>query len=156
MENYYKEQAGSGLGGYSGVRYQKGHGWFGRIISGGIVPILRRVLPYLGKRALETGVGVATDIMDGENFKSSAKKRFKSIGKRVEEDTISKVKQMTGGGYRKKRRKKASRIMNFGLKMNKRRMSRVKSKQKLKTKPKRKSKRKVKKRKKSRKKVSFL
>lgn len=110
MDSYYKDQAGSGLGGYSGARYQKGHGWFGRIVSGGLVPILRRVLPYLGKRALETGVGLANDVMEGENFKSSARKRFKAAGKRLEGDALARVRQMTGGGVRRRKKARKTKI----------------------------------------------
>lgn len=139
MENYYREQAGSGLGGYAGIRYQKGHGWFGRMIKGGLVPILRRVLPYLGKRALETGVGVAQDMMEGEQFKAAAKKRFKSVGQRLEEDAITKVKQLTGGGLRRRKKKKpklrrmiGSGIQRKKLTFNKRRTKRPKQKRKVK------------------------
>lgn len=150
MHNYYTEQAGSGLGGYSGIRYQKGHGWFGRIIKGGIVPILKRVLPYLGKRALETGVGVAQDVMDGENFKSSAKKRFKATGQRIEDDVITKARNMSGSGLRRKRKRLKS--VTY---LNKRRKPSSKKKQKSSKRKPLKTKRKTI-RKKSKKKVSFF
>lgn len=160
MHNYYSEQAGSGLGGYSGVRYQKGHGWFGRIIKGGFVPVLKRILPYLGKRALETGVGVAGDMMEGEDFKSSAKKRFKATGQRIEDDVIRKAKEMSGSGIKRRRKRKKStksKMANFmfPVKVNKRRTRKRRKRSKKASKPRKTIRRKSRKRRRKRK-ISFL
>lgn len=105
MDDYYKEQAGSGIGGFAGLRYQKGHGFFGRMISGTMLPILKKVLPYLGKTALATGTEILGDIEKGENFKSSAKRRLKETGQAIGQKAMSKVKQITGEGRRKRRRR---------------------------------------------------
>ena len=37
----------------------------------------------LGKHALRTGVNIATDYLDGKNFKTSAKRGLKEIGSRL-------------------------------------------------------------------------
>jgi len=71
--NYYLDQAGSGLSTFEGVRYQRGNGFFGRLLSGAILPALR----FLGRKALNTGVNVGMDVLDGHNFKESIKKHSK-------------------------------------------------------------------------------
>ena len=108
MDEYYKNQAGSGIGGFAGQRYQKGDGFFGRLVSGSIIPIIRKVLPYLGKTALNTGVNILSDVSNGENFKSSAKRRLSETGRVIGERTMAKVKEITGSGRRRKRRTKQS------------------------------------------------
>ncbi len=61
---YYVNQAGTGISSYSRVKYQKGHGFFGKILSGEFLPILK----FLGKKALSTGLNIGTDYLQGENL----------------------------------------------------------------------------------------
>ncbi len=42
---YYVNQVGTGLPGFSGVRIQKGHGWFGRLWSNTMLPFMKTFLP---------------------------------------------------------------------------------------------------------------
>jgi len=98
---YYINQAGSGIAGYSGVRYQKGHGFFGRLLSGAVMPILK----YLGRKALNTGVNIGTDLLQGDNFKSTMKKRLKNTGLDIAEDTLEKVRNFRQSGSGRRRRK---------------------------------------------------
>jgi hypothetical protein len=104
-ENYYINQAGSGIAGFSGVKYQKGHGFFGRIFSNAILPILK----YLGKKAINTGVGIGSDYLAGEDIKSSAKRRLKSTGLDIAEDALERVKKQRGTGRRRYKRTVKSR-----------------------------------------------
>src|SRR5947199_7561361 len=106
MEEYYLNQAGSGLGGFAGIRYQKGDGFFGRFVSGTILPIIKKVLPYLGKTALNTGMDILGDVAEGGKFKESAKRRLRETGKKVGEAAMAKVKEFTGTGRRRRRRAK--------------------------------------------------
>lgn len=105
MDDYYVNQAGSGLGGFSGVRYQKGDGFFGRLVSGTLLPIVKKVLPYLGKQALSTAKDIAGDVSQGEKFTDSLKKRFKGTAERVGGDAMAKVRQMSGMGKRRRRKR---------------------------------------------------
>ena len=75
--NYYLNQAGSGLSTFEGVRYQRGNGFFGRLLSGAILPALR----FLGRKALSTGVNVGMDVLDGRNFKQSLKQHSKKAAR---------------------------------------------------------------------------
>lgn len=124
MDEYYERQAGSGIGGFSGIRYQKGDGFFGRLVSGAILPILKKVLPFLGKTALKTGINIAGDLADGNDFKESFKRRFKDTADFVESKAMNKVREMTGGAIHGPRRRTKPRKR----KTNKRKKKTAKSK----------------------------
>src|SRR5260370_35856334 len=87
-KNYYIEQAGSGLGSFHGVRYQRGHGWFGRLIKSAM-PILR----FVGKKALGVGANIADKLInEDKDLKSSAKESFIEEGKELANKTINKAR----------------------------------------------------------------
>lgn len=96
--NYYLNQAGSGLSAFEGVRYQRGNGFFGRVLSGAILPALR----FLGRKALSTGVDVGMDVLDGNNIKESIKKRSKKAAKDVASTASTRAQRyvQTGRGQR--------------------------------------------------------
>ena len=101
---YYKTQAGTGLAGYQGVRYQKGHGFFGRILSKAVYPLLR----FLGKQAVGTAANIASDvILNKQDLKESANKRLKETAEDITREGVSKAKSFLQGGEGRKRRKVA-------------------------------------------------
>lgn len=102
MDEYYLQQAGSGLGSFSGVRYQRGDGFFGRLISGTILPLVKKVLPFLGKTALDAGVGAMNDWSKGEKLSESLKNHFAQGTGKVTDALEAKVKKFTGSGNRKR------------------------------------------------------
>ena len=87
---------------YSGVRYQRGNGFMGRLWRSGFMPIIKKVLPYLGRKALATGIDIIDDVSDGQALKGSVKRRLKEASDTLANDTAMKVKQMTGSGKRRK------------------------------------------------------
>lgn len=99
-------QAGSGIAGFQGVRYQHGSGFMGRMISGTIMPVLKKILPFLGKTALNTGSNILQDFENGEKISDSAKKRLKETKELIKMKAADKFKQLTGGARR--RRKKST------------------------------------------------
>lgn len=65
-KDYYKNQAGSGLSGFHGSRYQHGSG-LGSLFSGVLraaAPLLKRGAIALGKHALKTGVNLASNYLN--------------------------------------------------------------------------------------------
>ena len=94
IEEYYTRQAGTGIAGYSGVRYQKGNGFFGRLITGAVLPVLR----YLGRQALKTGANVAQDVLDGQEFNKAVKTNLNTSAREVAYEGVRKLKEMTGSG----------------------------------------------------------
>ena len=81
-EQYYIDQAkqqGGSLPAFHGARFQRGYG-LGSIFRGlfrWAVPHLQQGVKMLGKKALETGVDVAQDVLEGKNLKESLNKRGK-------------------------------------------------------------------------------
>ena len=72
-EQYYADQCGSGMNVFQGARGQRGHG-LGSVLSG----LFRSALPMIknfGKQALQTGINVATNVVEGNSFKDSLRKR---------------------------------------------------------------------------------
>jgi hypothetical protein len=105
FERYYTEQAGNGIAGFSGVKYQKGFGFFGRLLSGAVLPFLK----FLGKNALSTGTSIAQDITDTDDFslkniKDVSTRRLKETGKKILKRAADKI--LTGEGVRKPKRRK--------------------------------------------------
>lgn len=104
-EKYYIEQAGSGITAYAGQRYQKGNGFFGRLISGFAMPLLK----YFGRQGLETIGNVVTDL------KSDPDASIKDVLKRQSKITLTKAASdgakrvgkfiQTGKGIKKNKRK---------------------------------------------------
>src|SRR5882757_577223 len=80
--NYYANQAGTGIGGFQGARFQKGHGFFGNVFKNAIMPLLK----YLGPKAVALGSDVATDAISGENVLESLKSRGNSTARRIASD----------------------------------------------------------------------
>ena len=81
-EQYYLDQAkqkGGNLPAFHGARFQRDHG-LGSIFKGlfrWAMPHLQQGARVLSKKALETGVDVAQDVLAGENLKTATKKRPK-------------------------------------------------------------------------------
>ena len=76
-EDYYLNQCGHGMPVFYGARMQRGHG-IGSIFSGlfrSIFPVLKRVAPVIGKKALQTGIDIVSDVAAGQSLKESAKSR---------------------------------------------------------------------------------
>ena len=115
MDSYYVNQAGSGISGFAGVRYQRGDGFLGRLWTGGILPIIKKALPLfsdigkqVGKRALSTGLDIAQDVLDEDDvnmatIKESAKKRLKQGAKAAGKDTIAHIRSLTGVGLKRRK-----------------------------------------------------
>jgi hypothetical protein len=122
---YYKDQAGSGITGFQGVRYQRGHGFFGRLLSKAIYPLLR----FLGKQAFSTGVDIASDVIEKKKpWKQSARDRFKETGQQVAQAGLDRARLFQQTGKGRKRRRRSRKAKTFTPKPIKR--GRVKRKSK--------------------------
>ena len=106
-EDYYSRQNGGEIPVFAGRRFQRGHG-LGSILGG----FFRRlVLPFIrthGKNmltsALKTGMEVADDVLEGQSFKESAKRRVPEGIKRTMQNVIR--QSGSGGGRVKRQRRK--------------------------------------------------
>jgi hypothetical protein len=106
LNTYYINQAGSGLPGFEGVRYQRGHGFFGRVFKTALMPLLK----FLGKRAVASGADIVGDVLEGRNIKESAKERGKEAIRGVASAGVERARRFvqTGQGRKKKSRRKTS------------------------------------------------
>jgi hypothetical protein len=104
-EDYYLNQAGNGLAGFEGDRYQKGSGFFSSLWK-----FLAPGAKLLGRKFLGHAADLGSDILKGEDFKESAKKRLKLAGKDVLNEAVERAKSFAqnGSGTRRKRRTKRS------------------------------------------------
>ena len=99
--DYYTQQAGTGLTGFQGYRYQRGHGFFGRLISKAVFPLLK----FLGKRALTTGADIATDVLvNKRNIAEAAKERLENEGRELASAGIQRAKKYVLEGKGRKRK----------------------------------------------------
>ena len=102
MDQYYISQVGTGLTPFEGMRYQRGHGLFSNFVRGRILPMLKRVLPYIGRTALDAGVNFAKNVSEGNDLKTSAKNVMKKKAFDLAEDAFLMVKKKTGNGYKRR------------------------------------------------------
>ncbi|KAI1291112.1 hypothetical protein HDE_07691 [Halotydeus destructor] len=106
MDDYYVQQAGSGLAFYRGDRFQKGHGFMTGLIATAL-PLLKKALPYISEQAMKFGKDFISDIGFGgsSTVKEAAKKAVKRRAAAITEDALVKVKKLqSGSGIRRKRR----------------------------------------------------
>ena len=81
-EQYYVDQAkqkGGNLAAFRGARFQWGSG-LGSIFKGPFrwaIPHLQQGAKVIGKKALQAGVNVAQDVLDGDNIKKAVSKSTK-------------------------------------------------------------------------------
>ena len=81
-EEYYLEQAGSGLPVFAGMRSQRGHG----LLSGlarMVIPLIKKGGKTLIKEGVRTGAHILGDVMSGQNLQTAARQRVKQGGQRL-------------------------------------------------------------------------
>ena len=105
-EEYYINQAkqkGGNLPAFHGSRFQQGYG-LGSIFKGlfrWAMPHLQQGAKMLGKKALQTGVQVAQDVLNGDHVKTAVSKRAKqALG-----DMTSQNSSQSGRGRKATKRK---------------------------------------------------
>lgn len=108
-EQYYLDQAkqkGGNLPAFHGVRSQRGYGLRGifRGLFRWAKPHLRQGAKVLGKKALQTGVNVAQDVIDGKDIKAAVSKRAEQA---LGDITSQNSPQEQSGGDRKAIKRKS-------------------------------------------------
>ena len=103
MDNYYDNQAGTGIATYAGLRFQKGHGFLGRFFKGILFPLIKKALPHVAGAAISSAGEIAGEIKQGKNFKSAARNSLKRHAVELAEQGLNTLK---GSGKRRKKRRK--------------------------------------------------
>lgn len=116
-EDYYSNQAGNGLGFYSGrsvIPRQRGEGIGNFLRSAGKVlkPLLASGAKAVGRNLLDSGVGLIKDVIGGKSFKEAGKARLKEGGQNILSDLTSSVfgSAKKSPSRAKKRRATSSRV----------------------------------------------
>jgi hypothetical protein len=92
---------------YRGPTYNHaGSGFFGDVFRKLIPIFTSKVLPYVGKKLLQTGEEVVGDMKQGASFGSAFKSGAKRTLQRGKEDVLRKL---SGGGYKKAKKSKKTR-----------------------------------------------
>ena len=114
LDRYYHQQ-GSGLQYFSGPGHQRGHGLgglFGRLfraavplLKNTVAPMMKKAGKAVAKEALTTGVGLATDLLDGEPFGDSVRGRLNTAANRMTTRGVNALEKMvsTPGPTRRRR-----------------------------------------------------
>ena len=136
MEEYYVNQAGNGIPiqVFYGTRSQRGNGFFGRLISRTVLPLLR----YLGTKAFETGKNMYEDFKSGIDLGDSFKNRGLDTLQTIVNDGIQTIRQKGNGikrtrsrrSVQSKKRSRRSKPVST-KKSNAKKLSSVKKKKKL-------------------------
>ena len=96
-EQYYANQCGNGMNVFQEACGQRVHG-LGSVLSG----LFRSALPMIknfGRNALQTGLNVATDVVEGTSFKDSLRKRVSDGIRDFQADQFG----QSGSGKRRRR-----------------------------------------------------
>lgn len=145
LNEYYQQQAGTGIAVYPGVRYQRGRGFFGRFFKGSLLPLLQS----LGHKMLSTGIDVADDVVNNNMdpltaLKSRGRTAMKDAANEIIHTARSKIGaiKQDGSGRRKsiKGRRKTKRLTSKPAVVKKTsRSKKVSKKKSVASKPKRKT-----------------
>jgi hypothetical protein len=93
---------------FIGARGQRGHG-LGSMLSGffrSAFPMIKRGLAAFGKHALKTGLEIANDVVAGDSFKESTKRRVPEGIKRFA--TSENFINQSGSGRRRIKRRRVT------------------------------------------------
>ena len=86
INSQYSVQSGSGIVGYSGLSsYQRGYG-FGSIVRSifrAARPVARRLARSVAKKGVENAALIGSDVLSGQDFKTSLKSRAKAAAGQV-------------------------------------------------------------------------
>ena len=94
--DFLNDQEGEGPNFFEGYQYHdpvimKGNGFFGRIIKGGLIPLVKKVGAYLGLKAKDQVIPVLQDLASETNLKTTMKKAGKRVAKSMLMDAADKI-----------------------------------------------------------------
>ena len=102
---YYATQASQTGGGFEGMRYQRGTGLGSlfRSLFRVLMPVAKTAGRAIGKQALSTGAQIASDVVAGQSIKESAKRRGRAGAAALLKRASRKLQRGKGLGRRRKR-----------------------------------------------------
>ena len=79
------------------VQYERGFGSLFKSVARVVTPLASKALRYTAKRDLETGIGLLSDVLSGENVKTAAKRRASEAFQQTKQDALEAVKRRRQG-----------------------------------------------------------
>ena len=75
------------------VQYGHGFGSLFKSMGRMVTPLIGKAVRYAGKTGLETGIGLLSDVLSGENVKTAAKRRASEAFQQTKQDALEAVKR---------------------------------------------------------------
>ena len=79
------------------MQYGRGFGSLFKSVARVVTPLASKVLRYTAKRGLETGIGLLSDVLSGENVKTAAKRRASEAFQQTKQEALEAVKRRRQG-----------------------------------------------------------
>ena len=79
------------------VQYGRGFGSLFKSMGLMVTPLIGKAVHYAGKTGLETGIGLLSDVLSGENVKTAAKRRASAAFQQAKQDALGEVKRRRQG-----------------------------------------------------------
>ena len=102
---YLRNQTGGTLPGFHGARIQRGYGLgsFFKSIARVAIPLVKKGVNALGKKAVETAVNVGQDVLEGKSVKQAVASRGRQAVNDLAKQGVDNIKRQIGGGSKRKR-----------------------------------------------------
>ena len=75
------------------VQYGRGFGSLFKSMGRMVTPLIGKAVRYAGKTGLETGIGLLSHVLGGENVKTAAKRRASEVFQQTKKDALEEVKR---------------------------------------------------------------
>ena len=101
---YLRGQQGGSIAGFRGARIQRGYGIgnFFKSIARFAIPLVKRGVQAIGRRALGAAVDVGQDILEGKNVKQAIKSHGIKAVKDIVHQGVKQSGNQSGGGRKRK------------------------------------------------------
>ena len=101
---YLRGQQGGSIAGFRGARIQRGYGIgnFFKSIARFAIPLVKRGVQAIGRRALGAAVDVGQDILEGKNVKQAIKSHGIKAVKDIVHQGVKQSGNQSGGGRKLK------------------------------------------------------
>ena len=78
------------------VQHGGGLGSLFKSVARAVTPLAAQAVRYAGRTGLETGIGILSDVLSGENVKAATKRRASAAFQQVKQDALTEVKRRLG------------------------------------------------------------
>ena len=101
---YLRSQNGGGLRGFHGARIQRGYGLgsFFKSIARVAIPLVKKGVNALGKKAIKTAVNVGQDVLEGKSVKQAVASRGRQAVNDLAKQGVDKRKSTNQSGPSKR------------------------------------------------------